>query len=349
MPALPAGTHLLHIGPQKTGSTAIQTALHSTRAALREHGVVYPGPRSKPREAAEMGLGFGRITPRGSMETWYDLLRQVHDPDARVVCVSLEAFGRATDEQVERVVAELGGERPHVLAVARAYDRLLPSQWQQRVKSQLRLTYDDWLAIVLGDPCPEDQHWANMWVPHDTVGLAERWARVVGEENVTVVARDEGARHQLHRLFEELLGLPVGFLPDDQGRENTSLSAPRAELVRHLNDLFHERGWVSSPDHERLRMAAVRSLVRAPAEAGEPRVPPVPDWAWTRLVEISEARTAGLRASAVNVVGDLDDLRVSPERPTVHGSVTEVPAHLAAAAIAEIVAAVAGGGRSPAT
>ena len=68
MDALPDGTHLLHIGPQKTGSTAIQGALHEARDAIREHGVVYPGPDAKPRDAAEVGLGFSRIRPRGSDE-----------------------------------------------------------------------------------------------------------------------------------------------------------------------------------------------------------------------------------------------------------------------------------------
>ena len=41
--ALPEGSVLLHIGPHKTGTTAIQGALAAARAELAEHGVTYPG------------------------------------------------------------------------------------------------------------------------------------------------------------------------------------------------------------------------------------------------------------------------------------------------------------------
>ena len=36
---IPEGARLVHIGPHKTGSTAIQVALHSARDRLGEHGV----------------------------------------------------------------------------------------------------------------------------------------------------------------------------------------------------------------------------------------------------------------------------------------------------------------------
>lgn len=312
MDPLPEGTHLIHIGPQKTGSTAMQAALHAARGDLRTHGVVYPGPGSKPREAAEMGLGFGRINPRGSMDAWHDLLAQVNDPTARRVCVSLEAFGRATDEQASRVVAELGGDRPHVLSVARRYDGLLPSQWQQRVKSQLKLTYDEWLQVVLGPDAPDDQHWSNVWMPHDTAALLERWLRAAGPGNVTLVVRDEADRDQLVRVLEQLLDLPTGLLSSDAGRANSSLSVTQTELVRSVNALFHDRGWIGSEEHESLRMAAVRALVRAPSSPDEPRTPTMPAWAWPRLVEFSDRRVERIRALPVRVIGDLESLRVTP-------------------------------------
>ena len=40
---LEPGTRLLHIGPHKTGTTAIQGALHLARGRLAAAGVVYPG------------------------------------------------------------------------------------------------------------------------------------------------------------------------------------------------------------------------------------------------------------------------------------------------------------------
>ena len=40
---LEPGTRLLHIGPHKTGTTAIQGALHLARERLAGERVVYPG------------------------------------------------------------------------------------------------------------------------------------------------------------------------------------------------------------------------------------------------------------------------------------------------------------------
>ncbi len=335
MDPLAEGTHLIHIGPQKTGSTAIQAALHRSREELRAHGVVYPGPQSKPREAAEVGLGFARIAVVDrSTEAWDDLLRQVDDPDAQRVCVSLEAFGRATDEQIERIVEHLGGSSPHILAVARRYDALLPSQWQQRVKSQLQLAYDDWLAILLGDDQPEDQHWANFWIPHDTVSLVRRWTRAVGPDRFTLVVADESDRELLSRTFEQLLGVPEGMLRDQGGRANTSLSYPQVELLRQLNVVFHEQDWLADPWFDLVKTGVVPALLAQPEVAGTARVPPMPAWAWPRLVELSDRRVDGLRELGVRTVGDLDGLRVVPTPDADHEApLTDVPVSVAVAAL----------------
>ena len=42
------GTRLLHIGPHKTGTTAVQGALHLARERLAARGVVYPGRGRQP-------------------------------------------------------------------------------------------------------------------------------------------------------------------------------------------------------------------------------------------------------------------------------------------------------------
>ncbi len=288
--------------------------MHLARQEMSALGVVYPGPGPRPRAAAAVGLGFERMSPResDSDEAWENLLRQVHSPDARRVCVSLEAFGRATDEQARRIVDQLGGQHPHVVAVARRYDALMPSQWQQRVKTQLRLSYEEWLSVVLGDPAPEDEHWTNLWVPHDTVNLLERWSAVVGAENLTLIVADETDRSVLPHTFEQLLALPPGMLADRGGRANTSLSFEQAELLRLLNKIFFERGWEGRPYLELVRRGVVPGLLATPPSPEDSKVPPVPAWAHARLMDLSNARIDGLLRQPVRVLGDLEMLRVPP-------------------------------------
>ncbi len=80
---LPPGSILVHVGPFKTGSSALQMALHSRRAELREHGVLYPGTTYRPRReiAAVMGRG-PRGVPAVPAREWDDFVGEIHAADA---------------------------------------------------------------------------------------------------------------------------------------------------------------------------------------------------------------------------------------------------------------------------
>lgn len=308
---LPAGTHLLHIGPQKTGSTAVQSAMHASREQLREHGVIYPGPALKPTRAIGAGLGFGMgrgaVPPRPA--EWETLKRQIADIGDQRVCISYENFGRLTGGAVRRVVEELGGARPHVVTVARRYDRLLPSQWQQRIKAGKHWSYDDWLRAVLeaGPPGSADPH--GVWVPHDTVSLVRRWADVVGAEHLTVVVKSEQDPRQLLAVMEALLGVPDGVLRTEDTRANRSMSYQEVELVRAVNIALADVPHDDVDWHTLFSRGLIPTLVDRPFPAGEDRVPPVPAWAADLLEELSARRIEGLRGLGVRVIGDLEDLR----------------------------------------
>ena len=323
MDALPDGTHLLHIGPQKTGSTTIQNALDSSRDVLREHGVLYPGPGRRPRRALHHGLGFSipQGGPQGDPREWRDLLAQVHGGASRMVVISHEAFGRADDDQIRRVVDTLGGDRPHVVAVARRLDRLMPSQWQQRVKARSTLSYGQWLQRVLTEQRPDDPVWRNVWVPHDTVSLLRRWAEPVGIHNVTLVVADERDHAVLPRVFEQLLGVPPGTLDVPGGPRNRSLSHGEVEILRHLNMRFqsHDR-WTAEQYHDLVHRGVIPHLVRHERDPNDPSIPPVPRWAFDRLTAISDGRVAGLAAlqdQGLQVIGDLQALRIPADAPAV--------------------------------
>ena len=311
--ALPPGVNLIHIGPQKTGSTAIQNVMHRRRQQLAEFGVIYPKPGARPVAAgAEIGFAVPRGKKPARPGAWDRLVAQVDQPGERRVCISHEAFGRAKPAQIERIVGELGGEHPHVLAVVRRYDTYLPSQWQQRVKAGELRSYEQWLRVVLeGDR--ETYAWRNVWLPHDTVALARRWADRVGAANVTLLIGDEGDRRLLSDVFERLLALPAGTLRQE-GRHgaNRSLSYPETELLRSTMARAAERGLPDAQAYRLLHRGLIASLVSSPYPTGEQRIPPLPDWAHDRVVELSEARIAGLREAGVRILGDLEKLRVAP-------------------------------------
>jgi hypothetical protein len=325
---LPAGTRMVHIGPQKTGSTAIQAAMNNARATLLEHGVRYAGQGTRPREAgwAMLGIGVPVGRKKPGMERWDALVREVEGAAEARVCISNEDFAKAGASAAARVVEDLGAERVHIVAVARRLDRLLPSQWQERVKARQTLSYEDWLREILGEPS-DSATWRNVWVPHDVESLVERWAGLVGPERFTLILSDDSDRMLLPRTFEAMLGLPRGLLELDSTLSNRSLSLNEAELVRHLNERFAEHGWQPDAYLDFMQRGVIPRLKSRPRAADDLPIPRLPPWAAERVRQISDRRAEAVKAMDVRVVGDPDCLRV-PSRSQSSAPTQEVTVSL---------------------
>ena len=307
MSTLPAGAVLLHIGPYKTGSTALQTALFEARDAMAEHGVAYPG---RWRRAMRPGWAVLGYVPRGRKPTpisvWDEFCAEVRAAADQRVCVSTEDFGSAGPDRIARIVEGLGPSRVHVVAVARRLDRLLPSQWQERVKSHDPITYDAWLRRVLGTDAGDREH-QRFWASHDLVAMADRWRSALGPDRFTLVVPDETDPDVVPRAFEELLGLPQGLLVLPPA-SNASLSANATELVRRVNELFEDQGWPDETYHRMVQQAAVKQLIEVPRPAGEGRIPPLPGWAAARVDELAASRAREIADRAIPVLGAAEGL-----------------------------------------
>ena len=305
---LPDGAVLLHVGPFKTGTTAIQGALQLAREKLPEHGVVYPG---KGRRAMRPGWAALGRNPRGREpvrpEEWQEFCREVHAAGGKRVCVSTEDFGSASPAQAQRIVEDLGGDNVYVVAVSRRLDRLLPSQWQERIKSHDTHTYEQWLGGVLAEDL-SDPHAKRFWASHDMVRLYERWSTAVGRDRFRLVVSDDSDPELLPRLFERLLGLPGGLL-ELAPYDNASMTWNGAELVRRLNEVFRDRGWPDDVYYRVMQRGLMQAVMASPRTPVEERIPPLPRWAARRVAQIVDEKIERLRELGVPVIGDLDRLR----------------------------------------
>jgi hypothetical protein len=301
---LPEGAVLLHIGPYKTGSTAIQQALFDRREVLAEHGVVYPG---RWRRLFTEGHALMQWAPRGRpvppMSVWDDFAAGVRGQTDVRICLSTEDFGRIREAgKSHQVIEDLGAERLHVIAVARAYHRLMPSHWQERVKSHERRTYEEWLHELLegGD---EDEVPRSFWTSHDVAYMASRWLPDLPPDRFTLVVTDDSDRDLLPRTFEQLLGLPHGLLAPEQ-TTNASLSMNAVELLRRVNVEFADRGW---PDRDYRRLVQdgmVRQLQGSGRSTSDVAVPALPEWARPLVAERSRRRVEVIAELGIRVVGD---------------------------------------------
>ena len=145
---LPEGTRLLHIGPPKTATTSLQSALFDARAALQAQGVRHAGRSRNAASAAQAVTGrtsmyMGGVVP--PISRWKRLVKEVRRaPEARVV-VSSEFFADAQPDAIRRIADDLDPQRIHVAVTLRPIAAILTSQWAQYVADGMVAPFDRWL------------------------------------------------------------------------------------------------------------------------------------------------------------------------------------------------------------
>lgn len=351
---LPPRARLFHIGPYKTGTTAIQATAAAARPVLLANGVRYPGRQLNHRVAvnAFMGRGFGWETGDGPATAaprsrpWREVRREIEAESERRIWFGHEYASSATDEQARALVEELG-PRVQVVVTLRPFARVLPSLWQESLKRNAgRQRFESWLRDVLQ---PKRVGAGDREVRHDHAELVRRWVAAAGPDRVTVVALDHGRPDFLYRAFEGLLDLPDGLLEPSAATRagNRSLRVAEAEMLRRLNVATRKAGleWIN---HEWLvyHGAIGELLERGPAK-DEARLR-LPDWAFELAREQEWKIVAAIAESGAHVVGDLGTLvSAEPTRPYLDpAEVAEVPVGAAVSSMVGVIAAATGRDRS---
>lgn len=309
---LPDGAMLLHIGVHKTGTTAVQTALANCRDILGTWQVRYPGRLMAHREIASSVMGRplgwrtdGAKPPRDGL--WERTVADAHSYDGATV-ISSEFFAESPEDVVARIVGDVGQGRLQVVITLRNLGKLLPSAWQQNLKSGFETPYLPWIRRMLFE---DDEATRNtiFWRRHRHDLLVERWVAAVGADRVTVVVVDDRDRPGIFHRFEDLLGLPRDTLFDRRGEvSNRSMTLAEAAFLRRLNvAVGGAAGWRAYPN--RMQAFMVKGLVegRTP-ESDEARLA-TPQWALDRAAELANAMVDRIEASGARIVGDPGVLR----------------------------------------
>jgi len=336
------GEVLLHIGPHKTGTTAIQAALAAARAELAaRHGVVYPGDRRSQADAARVASGFVSTTgaPMPPADAWDAVVAEVRGHRGRSV-VSSEFFDVVQPDRGRRIVDELGGvDRVEVVVTAAPLTSVLPSSWQQAVRSSLTTGFEDWLREIFDDHASGAS--STFWTRQRIDRQIERWADVVGLDRVRLVISDKTRPRQLFDAFEDLLDLPRETLTPQPAAANRSFTWPEIELVRAVNQRVAARGWSAAVHARFVRIGAVHQMRKRRPRPDEPTVV-LPAWAVDQAIEIAHTMVERIEASGVEVVGDPAALVAPPSvRVEALEPVRQVGLEIAVRAI---IGAMRGGG-----
>lgn len=335
-----AGGMLLHIGVHKTGTTAIQAALANARPKLGTYGVQYPGTHQAHRSIASSAmnrrLGW---RPGGAPDpepaAWQEFIRDSRSFAGVTVCSS-EFFAESDDATAKSIVDAIGVENVHVVITLRNLGKILPSAWQQLLKSGYEVDYAEWLDNAFNAVEP-DLHAKsrNFWVRHRHNIVVRRWADLVGPERVTVVVVDDADRSGIYSAFEQLLGIPAGELAAFRDESNNrSMTVPEAQFLRALNiAVGGGKGWkpYSHKQHDGLIKAMTEGRS---APAGELRIE-TPQWALDRAAELAHTYVAAIRELKVNVIGDLGVLEARLTGPDEidYSTVDRLPIDAAVASV----------------
>lgn len=342
--AVPDDAILLHIGPHKTGTTAIQWILAAAREDMAAHGVTYPAGVAHHREARAL-----RRHPAGWVddtevlpepEVWERFAAAVTGTAGRVV-ISSEFFAQSDAEARARIVEDLGRDRLHVLIAARNPGSIALSTWQQVLRDGKAAPLPVWLDKRFRRDAPA-RATEGFWSWADAATLAEEWTGLLGADRVHVVVIDEKDRSHLPGTVERLLDLPAGLLSSRKPTQsNRGLSAVEAELVQRVVGLTRPHlTWAQFS--LLVRSGVVQRLLseRTPGE-GEPRSA-LPRWAAEQAATEAESTITRLTGLGVEISGNLDHLRRVPAAGDPE-PVTSLPIDVAAEAVAgAMLAAVRG-------
>ena len=320
---LPDGTRLLHIGPHKTGTTALQIALAKHSTELLAQGVRYlsEGPRVNANYAAFALEGRTSRKVENSLPIslahWESLKRNATRAEERIVVMSGEEFCVLSKENITKVVEGFGRERTQILITLRSLGRILGSQWQQYVQAGKMLkTFEEWLHEVLDNAENPTPLGVGFWLQHRHDKLISRWAEVVGSDKISVIILDDQDHDALPRSFEELVGLQLGTLSLEERTINRSLTAQETEAIRSFYQLMDLQGYAGIPDHIRYMVSPAEYLKRNRRPLPEEHKILLPDWAAERAHKISEAMVGNIKKLNVQIIGNTENLLSSPSGRT---------------------------------
>ena len=320
----------VHVGCPKTGTSYLKSVLWASREQLAAQGLELPF--SAPSDHFHLTLAL-----RGMLDEEMDppkafsilerlplALAQTQTP--RVIIIH-ESLAPATTEQVRRLVNLLDGFQVHVIVTARDLARQIPSGWQQRIQQRERMTYPDFLkAVVDRQPAALD-----FWINQDLLDITARWAADIPPDRMHLVTVPRtGARPGLLLdRFCSVLDVDPTSLQADTPRENPSLGAVQAELLRRINVALGDRLPHPRAGYGRLGKRYLAGRVLA-SQGGTPPELPHDRYEWCGRV--SADVVAELRRRGYDVVGDLDELLpVQPADAPADAEVSEAAVAAAAA------------------
>lgn len=221
-------TIFLHIGTNKTGTTAVQHFFHQQRGALKEYGVLYPATACNgiAHYALGIALGFGHnkksninMQEAELQSLKEELKTEIEQTAARYVLFSAENFF-GIPSSIQPVQSFFADYDVRVVIYLRRHDSWWESAYNQAVKMTKKPHWDPGLESYIRYWRKKNPNYGNYRA------LVDQWADAFGKENI-IVRPYEPQQNQPNIVsdFLSAIGMPsliqqLDFLPE---RKNESL------------------------------------------------------------------------------------------------------------------------------
>ena len=241
-------TLFLHVGPHKTGTTAIQNYLWINKSTLKENGILYPGKYHHHAllfwELQQAEMPYSKNTSEVS-----NIFTEISESIGRYrsIILSCESFykeDRWITPKIKELLTLFNINIPvKIILTIRAQAFWVESAYQQSVKgilSRSASTFGQYLPEALVSFCNYYDH-------------LNRWASSFGKENIIVVPGEaKRPPSTIFADFRQILGIPDGLTLREPVRtkSNAGLKSHTVEFLRWLN-IFN----ISNADFEEVKSA----------------------------------------------------------------------------------------------
>jgi hypothetical protein len=303
----------LHVGTPKSGTSYLQDKLARNRASLEQQGLDYLHTRTGDHfEAALDLIGERWAGEEKSARGQWDSLVLEGRKARRDVLVSHEILAGARPASVSRALASFPDHEIHVVVTGRDLGRQIPAEWQERVKHRGRRDYGEFLVRLHRN---YERKSKPMWfwrVQHLPRILATWGADLPPDRVHLVTVPPSGApRDLLWNRFAGVVGLDPHAAYLESQTTNASIGGAEVTMLRRLNIELAQRKVPRDVYVEWVRETIVKEVLAKRPDKVQATVPPRRR---ASVEAITEDWIEEIRASGIDVVGDLSELRpVWPE------------------------------------